>query len=399
MKLLWLCHYSLEYLRGKIALDLEGYQVHPAPWIHDLAEAVQEFDDVELHIITVTGFIPVDVLYHSGNMHLYAYSLTTGKGRSGRWGKMLRFQARRIMHQKIRSRIRKISPDVITIHGTEHTFTNAALDQPFPVVLWMQGVMQVIYKDREDKVSRNLIAHERLLFRRIHHFVTAQPHIQRLVRELNPEAQFYPLFYPVSPIAFQTSTEVAKRYDISFSGTLIKRKGVEDFLQALAIIKRSRPDISACFIGPPEDSAYMEHLVKMADSLNVLGNCHFIGRLEDHKDVLKEVASSSLFVYPTHADTAPLSLAEAMAMGKAVIATDVDGIPAMISQGENGILVPVAQPEVLAAEILGLLGDQEMRKRLGEKARQYAMEHFAPAPIASAYLQLCAELCRKPQEI
>ncbi|MBE0642071.1 MAG: glycosyltransferase, partial [Bacteroidales bacterium] len=285
LKLLWLCHYSLEHLKGRIALDLEGYNAHPATWIHELGMAVLAEEETELHIITVSAQIPVDVIFHSGKFNVYAYSLASGKGVSGRWGKLLRLRARRRLQQKLRERIRKVSPDLITIHGTEHSFTHAALNTEAPIVLWMQGVMEVIYSGRPDKVARTLIAHEQSLFRSLRHFVTAQPYIHSLIRAMNPEAVFHPLFYPVNPAAFNRPV-VTPVWDIAFSGTLIERKGVEDLLHALALVSREHPQITACLIGPPESEDYGRHLEQLAAGLGISDQVLFSGRLEDHLGVL-----------------------------------------------------------------------------------------------------------------
>lgn len=396
LKLVWLCHYSLEHLKGRIALDLSAYNSHPATWIHELATALVEGEEADLHIITVSSQIPVDAIFHSGRLNVYAYSLASGKGVSGRWGKLLRFRARRRLQQKIRDRVRKVSPDVITIHGTEHTFARHTADREIPAMLWMQGVMQVIYKDSQDKVARTLIAHEQSFFRSLRHFVTAQPHIHSLIRKLNPEAVFHPLFYPVNPEAFNLQAKVPV-WDLAFSGTLMERKGVEDLLQALALVNKERPQTTACLIGPAESDAYLRYLREMADKLGIAANCNFSGRLKNHSEVLEQVNLARLFVYPSHADTAPLSLAEAMALGKPVIAAMVDGIPAMVEHAHTGILVPPREPEVLAREILRLLAAPEEAAKLGKAAREHALLHFDPGAVARDYLTLCRSLIGSAQ--
>ncbi|HRZ77454.1 MAG TPA: glycosyltransferase family 4 protein, partial [Bacteroidales bacterium] len=126
--------------------------------------------------------------------------------------------------------------------------------------------------------------------------------------------------------------------------------------------------------------------------LGLSGHCFLAGRQDDHARVLELVKASRLFIYPSHADTAPLSLAEAMAMGKAVVATEVDGIPAMVKDGQDGLLVPPRNPERLAGAILQLLGDDRLQDELGRNARNTAQERFEAGRVARDYAALCRGL-------
>jgi glycosyltransferase involved in cell wall biosynthesis len=65
----------------------------------------------------------------------------------------------------------------------------------------------------------------------------------------------------------------------------------------------------------------------------------------------------------------PLALLEAAAMGKPIVATDIDGVREVIQDGETGLLVPPANPEKLAEAILRLLQDKDLARKLGENAK------------------------------
>jgi glycosyltransferase involved in cell wall biosynthesis len=108
--------------------------------------------------------------------------------------------------------------------------------------------------------------------------------------------------------------------------------------------------------------------------------------------MLDKMKQARLFVYPSWADTAPLSLAEAMAAGLPIIATRVDGIPAMIEEGVSGMLVEVRDAGALATAIRTLLHHPEKAQAYGSAARSFALAHFCPEKVARDFLDACREI-------
>ncbi len=89
------------------------------------------------------------------------------------------------------------------------------------------------------------------------------------------------------------------------------------------------------------------------------------------RDAAALIGAADLFVLPSVYEGLPVSLLEAMALGRATIATRVGGVPEVIAAGETGVLVEPADADGLADEIVSLLGDPERRRRLGEAARRH----------------------------
>ncbi|MBX5468682.1 MAG: glycosyltransferase family 4 protein [Thermoleophilaceae bacterium] len=85
-----------------------------------------------------------------------------------------------------------------------------------------------------------------------------------------------------------------------------------------------------------------------------------------------ELARCDVFVLPSLSEGLPMALLEAMALGKAVVATRAGGVPEVVSDGVDGLLVEPGDPAALAAAVARLASDPELRRRLGEGARQRA---------------------------
>jgi glycosyltransferase involved in cell wall biosynthesis len=75
-------------------------------------------------------------------------------------------------------------------------------------------------------------------------------------------------------------------------------------------------------------------------------------------------------------DNSPLVVHQAFALGKAVIASDIDGIPEIVADGENGLLFPPGDFTQLAERMKRILGDEDLQQRLGRNARRKAEREF-----------------------
>lgn len=100
-----------------------------------------------------------------------------------------------------------------------------------------------------------------------------------------------------------------------------------------------------------------------------LHNVKFLGTLP-HKDALERIATSDIFILTSVEEGMPNVIIEALALGKPVIATAVGGIPEVVREEVNGILVPPKSPEHVAKALERLLSDSKLRRKLGKAAAE-----------------------------
>jgi glycosyltransferase involved in cell wall biosynthesis len=116
-------------------------------------------------------------------------------------------------------------------------------------------------------------------------------------------------------------------------------------------------------------------------------------------DTAAYLAALDVFVLASHQEAMPLALLEAMSAGRAIVATRVGGIPEAIEDGVSGLLVPPQAPAELSGA-LERLGDAALRQRLGERARQVALERYTAAGMVQGVHAVYEEVLgrRAPQE-
>jgi glycosyltransferase involved in cell wall biosynthesis len=152
--------------------------------------------------------------------------------------------------------------------------------------------------------------------------------------------------------------------------SLTPKKGHVFLLQAMAALRERGVRCSLVLAGDGPERASLEAL---AASLGIAEHVHFLG---DYAQVADVLTLLDLFVLPSITEGLPLALLEAMALGKAVVATDVGGVPDVITPGVNGVLVPARAVQPLADAIEALLTDPQRRHEYGARARATVMADF-----------------------
>lgn len=144
-------------------------------------------------------------------------------------------------------------------------------------------------------------------------------------------------------------------------------------LKAFAIVKKEIPEATITFIGDGQLKPQLDQYI----AENNLQGVRFTGRLPNEQ-VPAEFDKASIFLNSSKSDGFPTCLLEASASGLPIITTDPGGIPDMIENGINGLVVPVGDYEALAEEVISLVRDAERARSLGKAARKNAEKYDWP---------------------
>lgn len=160
---------------------------------------------------------------------------------------------------------------------------------------------------------------------------------------------------------------------VLFTGRFVATKGVNTLVDAIPRVVRQVPDVFFMFVGGGEFKYYESYLkAHGVDRHNFL----FKGYVAE-SELPKVYSSSTLYVAPTVYEPLGIRILEAMSCGLPVIASEVGGIPEIIDDAQNGILIRPNDSKALSDRIIQLLNDDSMARRLGRNARTKVVEEFS----------------------
>jgi glycosyltransferase involved in cell wall biosynthesis len=176
-------------------------------------------------------------------------------------------------------------------------------------------------------------------------------------------------------------------------GRLAPEKNYAILVEAVGQLRPRYPQVRCLLAG---SGPCRDELLAVIGRLGLGEHVKLAGRRKDIADLL---GAADTFVLPSDKEGLPVSVLEAMAAGRAIVVTAVGGMPEVIRDGENGLVVPPGSPGAVAAAIARLMDDGSLRKSLGDTAladaeRQFGIDRVTDT-IARLYADLFESKCRR----
>lgn len=170
---------------------------------------------------------------------------------------------------------------------------------------------------------------------------------------------------------------------VGYVGRLSAQKGLDDLIRAAAELKRRGLGIRVVLAGEEHDGngSYPTALRKLIAENDLERDVTLLGFVPDVAALMR---SLDVFVLPSHLEALPVSVLEAMAAARPVVATAVGGVPELVVDGETGTLVPPRDPSRLADAIGELAVNPELRARFGRNARERVVQRFSEQRMLDA---------------
>lgn len=278
----------------------------------------------------------------------------------------------------------EIRPDAVTSHQPEYAL--AALQMGLPTVHTIHGLPRGEFWTRSGLNHRlasllEIVWLERAMLRRLRHLIAISDKVVEIYRPLT-RAEFHRIDNPVAPLFFDLGPAPSLQR-LLIPASLIPRKGIDTAIAAVALLLPDFPALTLDIVGPAVDAAYAERLHAQAAPLGDVVRFH--GSLPPSQ-VRQALDSAQIVLLPSHEEHAPVAIAEAMAVGRPVVATAVGGVPSLVADGETGFLVAPRQPQALAAALRRLLADPDLCAHFGAHAAARARARFHPQAVAGRYL-------------
>jgi len=179
---------------------------------------------------------------------------------------------------------------------------------------------------------------------------------------------------------------IAKSQDIVYAGILIPRKGVHFLIDAFVQIAVEFPDARLWLVGKPENMSYAAQLRRQVERAGLGARVTFVGAVQQ-QELAHYMGRGRVFVLPSISEGLGRVIVEAMLCGTPAIGSQVDGIPDLIHDQENGYLVPVGDVEALVAALRRVYNDPNI-DAMGERARAFARQFFSTEAYVEGYRRL-----------
>ena len=279
----------------------------------------------------------------------------------------------------------RLHPDIVHSYNLFSPLTTGLIYKrlrniPLVVKVLRGGQLGDVVRLRSKTFSQHRISFMR---RRVDAFVTISHEIDAELENLKmSQAQrvFIPngveidRFQPISSpekLALRRKLSLPAGPLVIYTGRFVQEKRLDNLLKAWDQLQPDYKDVTLLLVGDGDEAASL----KASAGQSVL----FPGQVDD---VLPYLQAADVFVLPSATEGLSNALLEAMAVGLPVIATSVGGAPDLIKDGENGRLVPADDIGALRRALNTLLGDEDIRRSLGQSARQIIVDQYALQVVA-----------------
>lgn len=364
MKFLMVSSYlpSVLNFRGKLleAIHQQGYEIHIiAPDLSSFSEEYQKLLSLGYKIYNIpmqrTGTNPAADLSTLFALYKLIHKIKPDC--------VLSYTIKPVIYGSLAARFAKVPKRFALITGLGYAFQNVDKDSTRSI---FQKLVHGLYQQALSHCSKTFFQNpdDLALFRELKLLQSNIPAVVVSGSGVNVSD------FDVMPLPLNGQNQVT----ISFLliARLLGDKGVREYAEAAAIIKKNHPDIQFNLVGWIDDNPAAITQSELDTWINT-GTLKYWGKLSD---VRSAIAASSVYVLPSYREGTPRTVLEAMAMGRAVITTDAPGCRETVIDGDNGFLVEVKSIPDLVVAMQKFIEQPELAIQMGKRSREIALNKY-----------------------
>ena len=344
-----------------------------------LAKALFSLGIIDLHIVTIEKHIAeTSIENHEG--------LTVHRLPRSRWPMILDAivgPSVRILNRYLR----QLEPTVVHYH---ETWGFSAPKCGFPAVFTVHGFDSLNLPTEKAPFWRTRSKlwdwSESIGLRKQKYIISIAPYVHHAI-STKTNAKISDIWNSLNPLAYSVRRK-EKRGSLLFLGWLNPRKNPLVIVKAAAKLIKKHPDLKVRLCGEASVPHYFKELQDAISDFGLTKCVEMPGRL-NQSAVRKELSTAALLVLPSFQENAPMVIAEAMAAGIPIVASNLCGIPDMVEDGKSGLLLnDPTDADELVNTLDKLLSNDELRHCQGESAKYRAEQLFHPTSVASQTIEV-----------
>lgn len=297
-----------------------------------------------------------------------------------------RFLTQKKIERRINSLVKKNKIDIV--EAPDWTGITSFIKPICPLVIKLHGSdTYFCHLDNRPVKFRNKF-HEKRALQNADGLLSVSQYTADLTKELfelQRDFTIIPNCIDIDKFSTQSSSEIENN-SILYFGTLIRKKGLLELALIFNEVYKKDNNAKLILIGRDASdiitgNASTWSMMQSIFDADALKNVNYIGSVP-YDEIRKHISSAAVCVFPTFAEALPVSWIEAMALQKAIVASDIGWATEIIEDSVDGFLVHPKKHNLFADRILELLDNQKLRNQFGMEARKKAEQKFSIDVIA-----------------
>lgn len=318
----------------------------------------------------------------TGNIDIHYISY--GKIKSTKYALFFYFRKR------LKQFIQEFNPDVIHIQGNGSQLLLTYNVSKKKIIITQHAILLEEFKNQsslKSKLSFLLnISIESVLMPLVRNHIFISDYNRKLSKKSILEKTNNALIYnPVNPRFFDIEINRSPVNRLIYVGGIMKRKGLLDLLQALNELNNRKINFQLDIVGGIAEDGYGKKVDEFITDYHLKNNITFHGWL-NQEEIINLYKQVHILILPSYQETLPVSIAEALAAGRIVVATNVGGVAEMIKDGQSGFLYEKGDNGALTNILSNLYLNADLYYLIGANARKYALQKYYPVNIAEQTL-------------
>ena len=389
MRIVLLCHLSSQEIRDRLSLrnnQVENWgrkRLHKkpiqyqdnAPWNLNILEELKKYRELDIHVVSPHPGLKTKVQAFSSDgitFHFFqcdsSFPLNYFRRKNEIRG-AIPYKKNRKLAKRV---IEEIKPDVLNLVGAENPYyASTVLDiEGIPIILTCQTVYSNPTRREYDKNFSQLRWDiEQEIFKQVDCFSCMGELHRNLVLKYRPDATVFKLVFPYKE--FPIIKEIEKKYDfVYFAQTVSVKKGANNAVEALAIVKEKYPGVSLLIVGANHEP-FKTVLNKRIEELGLIDNVFFHDYFPRQEDMFQYVKQARFAVLPIKMDIVSGTVLQAMRLGLPVVTHITSGTPKLNKEKECVLLSEIDDNETTAKNMIKLLESPELAERLIKNSLEY----------------------------
>ncbi len=351
--------------------------IDAAPWVGFLIDELEKMPDVELYSVSPQNKLKKKTeVFRLGRTTYYFYSSDFSSAlrllRNYSLWKFFQNCTRLVYHIA-----KQVNPDVIIAYGTENPVVSVPilkLGKNYPVLC----VLQTIYNNPErakygspdvlkQRLERDIVKHNR-------YFGTEDSLYFDLLKGMNPDVLAFDYPYPRAHLP--VIEKQSKEFDfVNFAFNMGARKGDEDSIRALSLVKKKFPLVTLNLAGGISP-ARMDYLTQLVKDLGLIENVTFTPMFERKEDMYRHILHARFALLPVKLDLVSTTIRESMYYKLPIITNITPGTPFLNRENECVLLAEMGNVDSLANQMCELLADSNHANTLASNAYDYIIKEM-----------------------